>query len=395
MHNNSTRPCPVCLATKVTLLHKMDFELPATSPLPRQYAVVSCLACGMVYADGLAKQQDYDLYYEQFSKYEDAKTASGGGYTMADRARLDGMAAFLAKHLAMSDSIVDIGCANGGLLETLSGLGFTQLTGIDPSPASVRHIQQRGFQGLALKISDLNKATVGKFHGIVLSHVMEHVFDVAMAMDSIGALLDEGGLLYIEVPNASEYASHYVVPYYYFDAEHINHFDCHALENLAGLHGFEVVDKGEKTIPVSSSVDYPAFYVLLRKRLNLDSYYQVKFNVHLESRIRQYISMSEQDDRFDIIDGYAASGNDVILWGAGSYTQRLLATTKLKECNIVAIVDGDSKKQGLKIHSIPIQSPAVIRQKEGVILISAALYAEEIKKDILAMGLKNEVKVLG
>ena len=88
----------------------------------------------MVYADSAAKQQDYDIYYEQFSKYEDAKTASGGGYTAADRARLDDMATFLAKHLAISDSIVDIGCANGGLLETLSVRGFTHLTGIDPSP---------------------------------------------------------------------------------------------------------------------------------------------------------------------------------------------------------------------------------------------------------------------
>ena len=51
------------------------------------------------------------------------------------------------------------------------------------------------------------------------------------------------------------------------------------------------------------------------------------------------------------------------------------------------------KKQGLTIHSIPIHNPAIVRQKDGVILIAAALYAEEIKKDILAMGLKNEIKV--
>ena len=72
---------------------------------------------------------------------------------------------------------------------------------------------------------------------------------------------------------------------YYFDAEHINHFDCNALENLAGLHGFNVVDKGEKTIPASSAVDYPAVYVLLRKRLALDAYDEAKFGQRLESRI--------------------------------------------------------------------------------------------------------------
>jgi 2-polyprenyl-3-methyl-5-hydroxy-6-metoxy-1,4-benzoquinol methylase len=394
MDITANRPCPVCAATNVTVLHKMDFELPKTSPLPRQYQVVYCHACGMVYADSVAGQQDYDLYYEQFSKYEDTKTASGGGYTAADRARLDDMATLLAKHLTKTDSIVDIGCANGGLLEALSVRGFSRLTGIDPSSASIRHIHERGFHGYSLKIADLNKEAVGTYQGIILSHVMEHVFDVAAAMKTIRTLLDEEGLLYLEVPNALKYSSHYVVPFYYFDAEHINHFDGHALENLAGIHGFEVLAKAEKTIPASSAIDYPAVYVILRKQLTLGSY-DVDFSDHLESGIRHYITKSKQDGRLDIIDGYAANGKSIILWGAGSYTQRLLATTKLRNCNIAAIVDSDNKKQGLFIHSIPIQDPAVLRKIDGVILISAALYVAEIKKDILAMGLKNEVNVLG
>ena len=263
---NASRPCPVCSSSKVDVLHNMKFELPASSPLPSHYRVVSCEACGMVYADSESSQNNYDKYYEQFSKYEDTKTASGGGYTPSDRARLDEMASVIVKHLKPSDSIVDIGCANGGLLEALSDRGFTNLTGIDPSPVSIQHIQQRGFKGYNSIISELNKEEVGIYNAIIISHVLEHIFDVATAMDIMRSLLDEQGLLYIEVPDALHYSHHYVVPFYYFDPEHINHFDYHALENLAGMHGFDIISWSEKNINISANLDYPAVYAIFRKQ---------------------------------------------------------------------------------------------------------------------------------
>ena len=179
---NASRPCPVCSSSKVDALHNMKFELPASSPLPSHYRVVSCETCGMVYADSQSSQSNYDKYYEQFSKYEDTKTASGGGYTPSDRARLNEIASVLAEYLKPSDSIVDIGCANGGLLEALSDRGFTNLTGIDPSPACIKNIQKRGFNGYVSDLSKLSIEVIGTYHVIILSHVLEHIFDVKRAI---------------------------------------------------------------------------------------------------------------------------------------------------------------------------------------------------------------------
>ena len=85
----------------------------------------------------------------------------------------------------------------------------------------------------------------------------------------------------------------------------------------------------------------------------------------------------------------------VILWGAGSYTQRLLSATRLGECNIVAIVDNDSNKHGLSLHSVTIRAPEAIRDTPGTLLISAAIYAQEIRRDIEALGLPHPIDVLG
>lgn len=175
--------------------------------------------------------------------------------------------------------------------------------------------------------------------------------------------------------------------------EHVNHFDLDALENLASIYGFEIVSKDTKTIPVSIENEYPAVYAILKKQCS-SKLFNIKWNGILKLNILKYIDKSKRDVVFQKFIDYAYSGESIIIWGAGSYTQQLLATTKLVDCNIVAIVDKDKNKQGLYLHSIPIQYPDIVHNLEGTIIISAALYAEEIKRDISAMGLKNTVAIL-
>jgi len=390
----ATRACPVCNLTDVVKLHQMNFDLAETSALPRQYQVVVCQNCGMTYADSAASQKNYDIYYEQFSKYEDVKTGSGGGYSNADKSRLASMAELISGHLKKSDSIIDVGCANGGLLEALSVLGHKNLKGVDPSPASIKHVRDRGFGGVSLKISELTSDKVGVHKAVILSHVLEHVFDLATTMRIVLSILDEDGVLYIEVPDASRYISHYVVPFHYFDSEHINHFDSTALRNLAALNGLDVVDEGQKEIPVSIAVNYPATYVVLRKHSNCHLR-DVQYHDELSLAIIEYVEKSKDDKRLQKIEKYVVSQEPLIIWGAGSYTQSLLVSTHLAECNIIAIVDNDSNKHGLEINSIKISNTDILHDTEGLIVISAAIYAEEIKNDISAMGLKNKVEILG
>jgi 2-polyprenyl-3-methyl-5-hydroxy-6-metoxy-1,4-benzoquinol methylase len=388
------RACPICNLSKVINLHQMNFDLPKTSTLPRQYQVVACQNCGMIYADSVASQKDYDLYYEQFSNYEDLKTGSGGGYSLEDKLRLDSMAELISSHLKSSDSVIDIGCANGGLLVALSGLGHKNLIGVDPSLTSIKHVRDRGFNGVSLKISELTRKEIGSYQAVILSHVLEHVFDLSATMEIILSILDEDGFLYIEVPDASRYISHYVVPFHYFDSEHINHFDSAALRNFAGLYGLDVVDEGQKEISVSLAVNYPATYIVLRKQYTYVKY-DVQYHDESKSAIEEYVEQSKNDKRLDKIERYVVNQEPLIIWGAGSYTQSLLVNTKLAECNIVTIVDNDNNKHGLEINSIKVESTDVLHQTEGLILISAAIYAEEIKSDIAVMGLMNNVDVLG
>lgn len=73
------RRCPLCAGTQCERLYAQKFTLPEGHPLSAGYDVVACACCGLVYADTAATQADYNLFYEQHSKYDHAATSSGGG----------------------------------------------------------------------------------------------------------------------------------------------------------------------------------------------------------------------------------------------------------------------------------------------------------------------------
>src|SRR5205823_3453589 len=102
--------------------------LPENDPLRGGYDVVVCTDCGFVYADTAVPQSAYDEFYKSLSKYQDGQTSTGAGESAWDSRRLAAMADRIS---ALADSpqarVLEIGCANGGLLRELARLGFQHL----------------------------------------------------------------------------------------------------------------------------------------------------------------------------------------------------------------------------------------------------------------------------
>ena len=152
MHSAATpssqphRACGACGATATTVCHRQRFVVPDGYPLSDHYNVVVCGTCGFVYADPAATQRDYDRFYCEWSKYDDSATATGSGLSPYDAARLATTAADIARALpSRAASILDAGCATGGLLTALRDHGFTAVAGLDPSPRCAAACRDRGF----------------------------------------------------------------------------------------------------------------------------------------------------------------------------------------------------------------------------------------------------------
>ncbi|HBY09363.1 MAG TPA: methyltransferase type 11 [Chloroflexi bacterium] len=387
------RMCPVCGTGQVDWLHTQRFELPAGHPLTGGYDVVHCIACGFVYADSAVSQADYDRFYAQYSKYEDGKTGTGGGENPFDRVRLEETARQIADFLQdPTVRILDVGCANGGLLRALNDLGYENLCGLDPSPVCVENTRALGLE--AYLGSLFQPFPHGKFDCVVLSHTLEHVQDVRGAIAWIGDMLDPGGanLAYIETPDAARYVDFLYAPFQDFNTEHINHFSKISLENALELAGFETLASGEKTLTINPTMFYPAVYGFWKK-LAARPIASFRPDTHLAAQMDAYIRESRT-----ILDGIEkrlqavlAQSPRVIVWGVGQLALKLLVETSLGKAEIAAFVDSNPINHGKVLHGVKIFVPEAIHIMHEPIVITSTLHQASIAKQIRGMGLENKL----
>lgn len=390
------RPCSICNNAKGRILHTQKFSLPEKSALPSSYDVVECENCGHCFADTSATQKDYDLYYNQMSKYEDKDTASGGGLDEIDRARLNIAAGIIEENCPnKSVSILDIGCANGGLLNCLNEKGYKNLTGIDITKICVENVKKAGFNAFFGGIFNLDELDNNKYDVVILSHVLEHVYDLQKTAENLKQLLNPNGIIYIEVPDASRYANYFVVPFYYFDCEHINHFDINALKNLFEDADFKCSTFNEREIKVSATTPYPAVSAVFRKEKQ-SNIPKINKTENVVQSIIKYIEISKHKSDFNEIEGLIKSKTPILIWGAGMYTLRLLENSPLKNCQINCFMDKDFKKQGNSINNIEIKNPIEVLNddKSSTIIVASAIYGKEIEKEIRALDGNESRKVI-
>jgi 2-polyprenyl-3-methyl-5-hydroxy-6-metoxy-1,4-benzoquinol methylase len=388
------RPCPVCNANEVDILHTQRFELPQGHPLAAGYEVVVCLACGFIYADTAVTQADYDKFYAEHSKYEDAKTGTGGVENPFDWKRQQETARQIADVLNdVNASILDVGCANGGMLRALKELGYENLCGIDPSPVCVENTRRLGVE--AHQGSLFLPFKENAYDCVILSHTLEHVQDVRGAVEWIGKRLKPGGMVYIETPDAARYVDFIYAPLQDFNTEHINHFSLTSLRNLMEVRGFVFVEGRSKDLVAGVDMFYPAVFGFWKQTANSAEVALEKDTLLLQ-KITEYIAHSKKmmNDIDARISTLIARAPSIIVWGAGQLSMKLLAETSLARANILAFVDNNPINHGQVLHGKPIVSPSELAKWDVPILVATLLHHRSIAKQIREMGLKNEIAFL-
>lgn len=387
MNKTLLRPCPICKnASRGEVLHTQAFVLPSDHILTAaaKYDVVSCSACGFVFADTPVGQDVYDRYYSQMSIYE-------MDYGVLDISKHKTQAKLISSFLNDEKAkIVDMGCGNGGLLQALKEIGYKNLTAIDPSRKCIDNIRKSGISGIEGSLFQNNISE--KFDLVILSHVLEHIVNVSAALQVLRSMLSDNGMIYIEVPDASRYADHYIVPYYYFDTEHINHFEEVSLINLGFENGLRVTYLGKKDLVLGSDVKYPAVYAVFAK-----SYTSGSWKTNARDRVLDYVDLSRNATGImDMINDLVSSKEEIYIWGAGNYTMRLLENSPLCRCNIGGFIDKDPNKCGMKILDKTVFGTEIIKDmpEEITIVVCSAIYSGEILKEIESMHVKNKIVVL-
>jgi 2-polyprenyl-3-methyl-5-hydroxy-6-metoxy-1,4-benzoquinol methylase len=346
------------------------------------YDLVICIRCGAAFADEIPKQEAFDTYYAKMSKYEHSHR--DGDASSVDTARFRQIVDLIAPHVQPHESLVDVGCANGGLLAEFKQRGFRNLLGFDPSTASAAAAKRLyGIEVRPMAIRDLSTVRE-RFDAAVLTGVLEHLCDVDSSLRLVCALLNPGGRLYIAVPDATRYRNWFSAPFQFLSMEHVNFFSQQSLANLLARHGFECVfSKRMKSFLGPQAVE-PTIAGLFQ-RSSSPNKPRLEYDSETEPALRDYIKLSKElDAKVSAQIGRLVDTHiPLLVWGVGTHTLRLLETSPLARANILAFIDSNPRYQGKRLRDISIIGPQDVHDQSATILISSHTAEQEIKNCIL------------
>jgi len=421
------RPCPICGGVARRALHRQRF---LDGPLGDGYDVVVCTTCGAGFADGIPSQAELDAYYAERSKY--TYDQSGGAESPYDFQRFERIADQVVPFLpSPAARILDVGCATGGLLAVLKRRGFTNVLGADPSPACAA--AARRLHGVEVRVAALQQLAgwTDRFDQILLVGVLEHLREVGPAVETVRQLLTQGGMVYCAQPDVAAFADCVNAPYQQFSLEHVNFFSETSLNRLMGRYGLAslriwhwlvewregvsdsvvsgvyaplAAPAGSRSsvpedrsaagetgmaivpqLPGSSSLPPPP-PALIAPSLSIDR--------ESEPALERYLARCRGEDAtlHAAIERLVQSREPVLVWGAGTLTRRLLATTRLSEANITAFVDANPAIQGQQLAGRTVLDPsAIVNQRVPIAVLSKAFEREIVTVIRQKLRLTNRI----
>ena len=395
-HKILNRKCPICgfAGGGAEILHRVAMSLPDKFPIPRAYDVVSCPGCGFTYADVNACQTDYNQYYATGNMYSEYSEIRDKLTEANNKIRLE----VFMKYVDRKCRVLDIGCGGGDFLTVLSGYGYRNLTGIDPSETSVKKIKtELGFQAVVGNIFDeAPEELKNEFDVVCCTAVGEHVYDLEHFVQHLKQYAKKnGGMIFIDVPCAEGFGTYIRNSAHYFNHEHINYFSLQSMDRLFANQECKRISSDTESRKVLD-FDLPELIIEAVYMLE-DGYHHVyDRDCAAEDSIKKYVSSIEKSEaaKMNEIKAFISENEDgIVVWGAGSYCMNILEKIGDLQEKILFFVDNNRTKQGEKMAGKDIVSSERLKNYDGKIriLILAIQQADDIAKEIDEMGIICEV----
>lgn len=270
--------CPLCSNRELVVHHIISRYTPP-------FRTERCLHCGFIFMNPpLRKSTRATLYrkgyytgHAEYAYYDERKAEKHSKYVWEKRVEK-------IRSFVKTGNVLDIGCAFGGFLKTLSR--YYTPYGIDISPYAGTEAQA------AFGENNIHIGTLGDhpfrrdfFSVITMIEVLEHIAEPARAVSECYELLRDGGLLVIQTANMNGLQARILGKrYQYFLPGHLSYFNKYNIEMLLEKTGFS-------KIKFFHPVEFGLLPKLLKSRYNFTSIldYRKWFRItlyHLLSKIR-------------------------------------------------------------------------------------------------------------
>jgi SAM-dependent methyltransferase len=280
-------------------------------------------------------------------------------------ARLASQIAFFEAYAPPHAAVLEIGCATGELAaETRARLDIGRYEAIELSPAAEqaeRRVDVLHRQPLAAMTAD--GAVLGPFDLVIISHVLEHIEAVGDELAAIRKVLGPNGALFVEVPNRSGNRG---LP---FDdnRSHIHFFSATSLVRLLAGCGLQALD--------------------VATGARLDDRYADSLRVVARPFASPALAPRLLSQRL-------GEGEKVVVWGAGSLAEELLANFLDPDC-IDFFIDRNPAKVGGRVLGRPVKGPESLGSAPRTVLVNSIDFADSIAADIAARGTAHRIVRVG
>lgn len=279
--------------------------------------------------------------------------------------------------LPINSKIVDVGANDGTFLDLLVQEGYTDVCGIEPtmdaSTIAIEKSHEIINDFLSLDLVDKHNLE-NKYDVVTSRHVLEHVLELDDFLQACRLMLNEGGVLILELPDHGE-----AIKYrdFSFWEEHVNYFTNETLTAALRKNGLEIF-ASEITLFTGAAQIH---YIKRCHTMDLQS-----SPVHLELAENYLDSFEAFGHRLQEYVNDIKSKKDVVCFGAGCRLAALVNIFNLQP-DISYFVDDNIDKIGkfLPMSKLEIKSSSELNKSDyHVILgVNAELEGRVIKKFLL------------
>lgn len=383
------RSCPVCGGINGKKLFDFSVDMPHIKDFPIKYNIVVCGTCGMAFADAPLTKELLEQYYENQKTYENINHVKSGLYEESCAIYYKTIQPFCGRE----EDILDIGCGNGHVLSYLKKNGYLRLSGLEPSRASIRKLEENGFKGFEGSIYRLSHHDIKKkFDTALCIGVLEHFLDLDISMEHISSLLKEDGKLYAALPAAEGFGTYIRELPNYFNAEHINYFTLPSLDNLMGKHGFVRVTENEDSLALVNASAPEIIISAMYQKTNQKQ--KLLYDASSESSIAKWLKEKNAGEQYieKLINDIINSEQRYAVWGTGNFVQYLITCFPALLEHLLFFIDSNEGKRGESFCGRKIFMPDELTgQKDVHVLICSMLSADEIAREAERRGMQYTI----
>jgi SAM-dependent methyltransferase len=237
--------CPICRVAPTQYIGKRGGQSHREG-LGVECEIWACGKCGLIFANPMpfpvnGLGQHYDVHADSYFEFHDKSEKLENASKLVEQAE---------KLYGRKGKLLDVGVGRGEIVAAAVESGW-QVEGVEPSNTFADYAEKQTGAKIWRQPIEESEIPDNEFDAVILSAVLEHLYNPDEILAKISRVLKTGGLLYLDVPN--EVGLVFKIGHYYqrlrgrnwsvnlsptFPPFHVFGFGPNSLKRLLKKHGF-------------------------------------------------------------------------------------------------------------------------------------------------------------